>query len=305
MVSYLFRRLVTALMVTLTISVITFVLLHGATDAAAVIAGNEATTEMIAEVRANLGLDRPLPVQYIHWLGDLIRGDMGMSYHVHEPVATLIARHIPATLIMAFSAIWVTLMVSLPLGIVAALRPNGLFDRIALMIVVAAQAIPNFWLGLLLILLFAVTFPLLPVSGDGTWRHFILPAVVLGTSSVPTVTRLVRAGLLDVLQSDYIRTARAYGWRGGRLMWNHALRNAALPVVSVLAIQLGNKLGGSVVTEAVFAVNGLGVLTLRSIQMVDIPTIQSLVVLFSLIFVVMTLLADVLNAWLDPRVRLS
>ena len=198
----------------------------------------------------------------------------------------------------------VTILISIPLGILAALNPNSLIDRIALGIAVTAQAVPNFWLGLIMILIFALAIPIFPVSGDKTFFHFVLPSIVLGASSVPAVMRLMRTGLLDVINADFIRTARSSGFYGWRLVFNHALRNALLPVVSVLAVQLGNKFGGSVITESVFAINGLGRLALESILGADIPTVQILVFVFAIIFLFFNLLADILNAYLDPRLRL-
>jgi peptide/nickel transport system permease protein len=202
-------------------------------------------------------------------------------------------------------AIAVTMLVAIPLGTVAALRPNSFVDRLALSVAVGAQAVPGFWLGLVLIIVFAVKFPIFPVSGDATWKHFVLPAIVLGASSIPAVMRLTRSGLLDVLGSDYIRTARAKGFHGMPLLVRHAMRNALLPVVSVLAVQLGTKLGGSVVVESVFALNGLGRLALQSILGGDVPTVQILVFVFAITFVVLTFVADLLGAWLDPRIRLG
>jgi len=207
--------------------------------------------------------------------------------------------------VLALSALGVTILIALPLGISAALKPNSWVDRFALSTAVSAQAIPNFWLGLMLIILFSVTFPIFPVSGDATWKHYVLPALVLGASSVPAVMRLTRTGLLDVLSSDYIRTARAKGFVGYRLILQQAMRNALLPIVSVLAVQLGHKLGGSVVTESVFSMNGLGRLAVESIFNSDIPTVQSLILIFVLTFVLLTLAADLINAWLDPRIRMG
>ena len=184
----------------------------------------------------------------------------------------------------------VTILISIPLGILAALNPNSLIDRIALGIAVTAQAVPNFWLGLIMILIFALAIPIFPVSGDKTFFHFVLPSIVLGASSVPAVMRLMRTGLLDVINADFIRTARSSGFYGWRLVFNHALRNALLPVVSVLAVQLGNKFGGSVITESVFAINGLGRLALESILGADIPTVQILVFVFAIIFLFFNLL---------------
>jgi peptide/nickel transport system permease protein len=244
-------------------------------------------------------------VRYGEWGLGVLRGELGTSFLRRQPVADLIVSHAPVTIKLAFSALLVTIVIAIPLGIVAALRPNTLADRLALSAAVAAQAAPSFWLGLVLIVVFAVTWPIFPVSGDTTWLHFVLPAIVLGTGSVPAVMRLTRTGLLEVLASDYIRTARAKGFLGTQLILRHALRNALLPVVGVLAVQLGNKLGGSVITESVFALHGLGRLALEAILGADIPTLQMLVFVFALTFVVLTFLADVLNAWLDPRIRLG
>jgi len=244
-------------------------------------------------------------VRYAEWAAGVARGDLGRSFLRRQPVADLIAAHAPVTIKLAFSALLITILIAVPLGIAAALRPNTEVDRFALSAAVAAQALPSFWLGLVLIVLFAVTFPIFPVSGDATWLHFVLPALVLGTTSVPAVMRLTRTGLLDVMASDYIRTARAKGYTGVQLILRHALRNAMLPVVGVLAVQLGNKLGGSVITESVFALNGLGRLALEAIVGSDIPTLQMLVFVFAMTFVALTFFADLLNAWLDPRIRLG
>ncbi len=305
MLSYALRRGVLALLVALTVSVATFFLLNFATDPAQALAGENATPEVVAQIRAQYGFDRPLVVQYGRWIAGLVRGDFGDSYQWRSPVATLIATHAPVTIRLALMAIFVTIVVAVPLGVVAALRPNSFADRIALALAVGAQAVPGFWLGLLLIILLAVKFPVFPVSGDSTWRHFVLPAIVLGAGSVPSVMRLTRAGLIDVLASDYVRTARAKGMRGLTLVTRHAMRNAMLPVVNVLAVQLGHKLGGSVIVESVFALNGLGRLALQSILGGDVPTVQMLVFVFALTFVVLTLVADLLGAWLDPRIRLG
>lgn len=305
MLRYLLRRGFMALLVALTVSVAAFVLLNVAVDPAMAIAGEDADLLLVEQIREQYGFDRPIYVQYFDWLTRLFQGDFGESYYWNKPVGELILSHAPVTLQLALMAIFVTVVISIPLGTLAALKQNSLIDRIALSTAVSAQAIPNFWLGLMMIILFSVTWQIFPVSGDDTFVHFILPSFVLGASSVPAVMRLTRNGLLDVLSSDYIRTARSKGFGGLRLLIQHAMRNALLPVVSVLAVQLGQKLGGSVITESIFAMNGLGRLALESILGGDIPTVQMLVFVFALTFVIMTLLADLLNAWLDPRLRLG
>lgn len=305
MTRFLFRRAVMTIMVALTVSIATFFLLHFATDPAEALAGDDAPPELVEQIRRDYGFDQPVSVQYVRWIGHVVRGDFGESYYLRKPVADLILEHAPITLLLALSSIAVTILIAIPLGVTAAMYPNSFADQIASSIAVAAQAVPNFWLGLMFIYLFAVMLGLLPVSGDEGWKHFVMPAVVLGASSVPVVMRLTRTGLLEVMASDFIRTARSNGFAGRELLIRHAMRNAVLPVVSVLAIQLGHKLGGSVVTESVFAINGLGLLALTSILNSDIPTIQMLVFIFALTFITLTFLSDLLNAWLDPRIRVS
>ncbi|WP_150910213.1 ABC transporter permease [Marinobacter halotolerans] len=305
MLNYVMKRGLMALLVALTVSFGTFALFHFATDPAQTIAGEDAPQEMVDDIREQYGFDRPVSVQYLDWLGSTLQGDFGQSYFWKQPVVDLIQEHAKVTVLLALAGLSVTILIALPLGISAALKPNSWVDRFALSTAVSAQAIPNFWLGLMLIILFAVMFPIFPVSGDATWKHYVLPAFVLGASSVPAVMRLTRTGLLDVLSSDYIRTAKAKGFMGYRLILQQAMRNALLPIVSVLAVQLGHKLGGSVVTESVFSMNGLGRLAVESIFNSDIPTVQSLILIFVLTFVLLTLAADLINAWLDPRIRMG
>jgi len=303
MLRYILKRAGLAILVALTVSFVAFLLLNFATDPAASIAGEGAEREVVEQIREQYGLNRPLLVQYGSWLAEIAHGNFGESYYWRQPVSSLIVSHLPVTLRLAFSAILITFLIAVPLGTAAAMRPNSFIDRLALTTAVSAQAIPSFWLALMLTILLGIIVPIFPISGDATAWHFVLPAFVLGSSSVPAVMRLTRAGVLDVMASDYIRTARSKGYRGMTLLMRHVMRNAMLPVVSVLAVQLGHKLGGSVIVESVFALNGLGRLALESIVGGDIPTVQMLVVMFAMTFVVLTFLADLLNAWLDPRVR--
>lgn len=305
MAKFILNRFVLGLAVALTVSLATFLMLNLAADPAAMIAGPDATEAAVEQIRAQYGFDRPLHVRFFEWLGGVVLGDFGDSYYWKKPVFELLIDRGPVTATLALGALAVTILIGLPLGVVAAMKPNGWLDRFALSFGTAAQAVPNFWLGLILIILLGVMFPIFPVSGDTTWQHFILPCFVLGTSAVPQVLRLTRTGMIDVLGSDYIRTARAKGFRPRQIMLRHALRNALLPVVSVITIQLGYKLGGSVITETVFALNGLGRLAYESILGADIPTVQMLVFFFALIFIVLTVLGDILNAWLDPRMRVE
>lgn len=305
MLKYILQRGALALTVALVVSFATFMLLNYATDPASALAGEDGTPEVIEQIRRTYGFDRPIMVRYLEWLGGVARGDFGESYYWNKKVAVLVLERAPVTITLALSALMVTIAIAIPLGAIAALRPNSWADRFALTVAVSAQAIPNFWLGLILIILLGVIYPVLPISGDGTWQHFVLPAFVLGASSVPSVMRLTRTGLIEVMGSDYIRTARSKGYRGITLLWRHAIRNALLPVISVLAVQLGQKFGGSVIVESVFAINGLGRLALQSILGADIPTVQILIFIFAITFVFMNLLADLFNAVLDPRIRIS
>ena len=304
MLRFIAGRLIVVLSVGLTLSIVTFFLLNYVIDPAQAIAGEDALFEEIEQIREQYGFDRSITVRYFEWFTGIFQGDLGESYYWNKPVISLLVDRAPETITLALMSVSVTILISIPLGIMAALNPNSLIDRIALGIAVTAQAVPNFWLGLIMILIFALAFPIFPVSGDKTLFHFVLPSIVLGASSVPAVMRLMRTGLLDVINADYIRTARSSGFYGWRLIFNHALRNALLPVVSVLAVQLGNKFGGSVITESVFAINGLGRLALESILGADIPTVQILVFVFAIIFLFFNLLADILNAYLARRLRL-
>lgn len=305
MLKFILKRLALGLSVAFTVSLATFLLLNLAADPAAMVAGEDATQDAIEQIRVQFGFDRPLYVRFFEWLGSIMTGDFGDSYYWKQPVFDLLVDRAPVTLTLAAGALTVTVVVGLTLGVLAALKPNGWLDRFALSFGTAAQAIPNFWLGLILIILLGVMFPILPVSGDTSWKHFVLPCLVLGTSSVPQVLRLTRTGMIEVLGSDYIRTARAKGFRPRQILFRHALRNALLPVVSVITIQIGYKLGGSVITETVFALNGLGRLAYESILGADVPTVQMLVFFFALIFIILSILGDILNAWLDPRMRVE
>lgn len=303
MLKFIASRLLVMIAVAATLSFVAFFLLNVAVDPASALAGEEAGALEIQQIRDQYGLDRPVMERYFSWLGDMAHGNFGESYYWNKPVSELIIGRLPVTVTLALLSVSFTIAIAIPLGCAAALNPNTLIDRVALSIAVSAQAIPNFWLGLVMIILLAVMFPIFPVSGDKTLWHFVLPAFVLGTSSVPPVMRLMRTGLLDVMGSDYIRTAKSKGFSGAKLLVRHAMRNALLPVVSVLAVQLGHKFGGSVVTESVFAINGLGRLALESILGGDIPTVQMLVFVFAFTFLLLNMLADTLNAYLDPRLR--
>ncbi len=303
MLAYVLRRLGVAVLVALTVSLITFSMIYLSGDPAVALAGETATEEDIERVRAFYGYDRPIIVQYLDWLWRALQGDFGQSNYLREPVAEVIFDRLPTTMLLGACALAFALILSIPLGVVAALRPNSLIDRAALTLAVIGQAMPTFWFALTMVLWFGITWRLLPITGTDSWAHFIMPSIALGYYITPAVMRLTRAGMLDVLQADYIRTARAKGLRPRTVLFKHALRNAIIPVVALAAVQFGFMLGGSIVIETIFAINGLGYLAWESIQRADLPMMQAIVLVLSIFYIVLTLVADVLNAWLDPRLR--
>ena len=305
MLQYALKRALLALLVALTVSLICFMLVNLSTDVATAMAGEGATAEAIETIRKQYGFDRPLIVRYFDWLGHATVGDFGDSLYFRSPVSALVAERMPTTMILGGAAIVFALLLSIPLGVLAALKPNSWVDRLTLTIAVIGQAMPTFWFALLLMFLFGVTLKVLPISGGDTWQHFIMPSVALGYYATPAIMRLTRSGMLEVLESDYIRTARAKGLRNTSVLFKHALRNAVAPVVALAAVQLGFLLGGSVVIETVFALNGLGYLAWEAIVHNDFPVVQAVVLLISLVYIVLTLLSDVANAWLDPRIRIG
>jgi peptide/nickel transport system permease protein len=303
MLTYLLRRATMAVVVMVIVSVICFVLSNVASDPAVGIGGAQATDEDLALIRKTYGLDRPLPVRYVEYVSSLLQGDFGTSYLAKRPVLEMIAERLPVTALLAFLSMALALAIALPLGCAAALWPNTIIDRFAQFLAVTGQAIPNFWAGLLLIVVFGVQLRWLPISGSDTLAHFVLPSITLGTFAMPPLMRLIRAGMIDVLASDYIRTARAMGIRPVALTFKYALKNAVLPVISLAAVQLGFMLGGSIVVESIFALNGVGYLAWQSMSRSDMPVIQAIVLLISMIYIVLTLAADLLNGFMDPRLR--
>lgn len=303
MLNFILKRLALSVLVALTVSAISFSLLFMAGDPAVAIAGENATDIEIALVNERFGFDRPLVVQYGEWLFKAVRGDFGDSWYFNIPVTQLIGDRLAITMQLGMMSITFALLLAIPLGVAAAVKPNTLIDRVALLISVVGQAIPSFWFGLILIVIFSIKLGLVPASGSDSLRHFILPTLVLGYYATPAIMRLTRAGMLEVLSSDYIRTARAKGLSPRKIMFKHALRNAIIPVISLAAVQMGFMLGGSIVVESVFALHGAGYLAWESISRNDLPTMQALILIFSMFYIFFTLLADLLNAWMDPRLR--
>ncbi|MCP5371255.1 MAG: ABC transporter permease [Hyphomicrobiales bacterium] len=302
---YFLKRLGLALLVALVVSVISFGALRISGDIATAIAGEGASSEDIEFTRKQHGLDRPLPIQYLDWLSHALQGDLGTSLYFRVPVAELIGDRLPISLALGCLALIFAVSLAVPLGVVAALKPNSIVDRLALWLAVVGQAMPTFWFALLMIVVFGAWLRWLPISGNESWKNFIMPAIALGYYATPAIMRLTRAGMIEVLGLDYIRTARAMGLRSGTVLFKHALRNAVIPVVSLTAVQFGFMLGGSIVIESIFSLHGAGHLAWISISRSDLPVVQGVVLVLALIYILLTLLADLLNAWLDPRLRIE
>jgi ABC-type dipeptide/oligopeptide/nickel transport system permease component len=302
---FLLRRLLQSLLVLLGISFVVFGILHLTGDPALVLLSPDASVEDVERFREQMGFNDPFLVQYGRFLRGALRGDFGESLRHGEPAFGLVVQRLPATFELAGAALAIALALSIPAGIVSAVRRNTLVDYAATVVALIGQSMPTFWLGIMLILLFSVQLGVLPSSGRGTLLHLVLPAVTLGLFTTARITRLTRSGMLDVLGQDYIRTARAKGVADPPVVWKHALKNAAIPIVTIVGIELGTLLGGSVITETIFAWPGVGRLSVQAIYNRDYPVVQAAVFTLATTFVLVNLLVDVLYTYLDPRIRLT
>lgn len=306
MIHGVLSRLLSAMVVVAGVSVLVFLLIHLVPgDPVEVMLGEGARPADRAELERALGLHQPLAVQLTDYFSGLVRGDLGESLHSRQAVAEVIAGRLPATVVLALAALAVALVLAVPLGLIAAVRPDSPWDSGAMTFSMVGVSIPNFVLGPLLILLFSVHLGWLPVSGWEGPASLVLPAVTLGTAMAAILSRMVRSALLDVLGEDYIRTARAKGLDELTIVVRHGLRNAALPVITVVGLQLGTLLGGAVITETVFAWPGIGQLTVEAIQRRDYPVLQGCILVISLAYVVINTLTDLAYGVLDPRVRIG
>lgn len=302
--SFLVRRTLQALPVVFGVLVVTFAITRLTPgDPAEIMAGAEASAETIESIRTELGLDRPIAIQFVIYLRDVLHGDLGRSYFLGRHVAELIGDALPRTLALALVALGFATLVGVPAGIVSAVRRDGWLDAAARGTALAGVSIPPFFAGLLAILVFSYHVRWFPSYGAGTGRHLVLPGITLGLFSAGLLMRLTRSAMLDVLHHDYIRTARAKGLSERATLVSHALRNAAIPVVTVLGLQLGGLLSGTVLTETVFGYPGIGRLLARSIFERDYPVVQGLILLISLTYVTVNLLVDVVYSMIDPRIR--
>ena len=304
MTSYLARRIVQMVPVLFGVVTIIFVLLRVSGDPVQLYLPEDASVEQVEELRRALGLDRPLPVQYALFLADLARGDFGESLRYrNQNVLTIVLERLPATLELASAALLVAVLISLPLGIVAALNRNRLPDAVASAVAMLGRAMPNFWLGIMLILAFAVHLRWLPVSGRDGFANLVLPALTLGTSIAALLMRLMRSGMLEVMSQDYVRTAKAKGLPWRHVVVKHGLRNALIGYVTVLGLEIAGLMAGAVVTEQVFAWPGIGRLAIQAINSRDMAIVQAVVILAALVVMTANLLVDLGYALIDPRIR--
>ena len=302
---YLLQRLTQGVLVLLGVTTIVFALTFLSGDPASALAPLDSTPEEREIFRRNLGLDRPIPVQYVDFVLRAAQGDFGRSFNHREPAMGVVIERLPATLKLAAAAILFALLMSLPLGVLAATFHNRWIDNAARLVAFLGQSIPVFLLGIVLILVFAVRLRWLPSSGGDTWQALIMPAVTVGAFSAAVLTRLLRSSLLEVLGQDYIRTAHAKGVPRRLILLRHALRNAALPYITMVGLQVGFLLSGAIVAETIFAYPGMGRLAVTAIATKDVPVIQSFVIVTAVVVIVANLLVDLAYTRLDPRIRLS
>ncbi len=302
---YIIRRVLVCIPILFGLTIIVFSMVHllPGDPAATILAASGAKPDAVAKLRTQLGLDRPLPEQYVSYLGDLLHGDMGSSLFTYRPVTETIAQNAPSTLELAFSAMILAIVLGLGLGILAAVYQDSWIDNLTMMVAVFGVSMPSFWLALLLILLFSLGLGWLPSGGQGTFKQLILPATVLGFNSAAVIARLVRSTMLEVLRQEYIITARSKGLPARLVFIRHALRNALIPVVTVAGLQFGFLLGGTVVTETVFARQGLGRVAVDAIIYKDLPVVQGIVLLMAVVYMAVNLIVDLTYSVLDPRIR--
>ena len=304
MVRYVLQRLLLVVPTLLGVSLVVFLMVHLIPgDPVTAIIGEGATEQDIVAMRSRLGLDAPLHLQYVRFFGNVVRGDFGKSLRTGRTVMDELRVRWPTTLRLTIYSVAAMILIGVPAGILSATRANSWLDNSSMLIALFGVSMPVFWLGLMLMMLFAYYLPLLPTAGSATWKHFVLPALTLGLSNSALIARLTRSSMLEVIGQDYIRTARAKGLAEKFVVYKHALRNALLPVITVVGLQFGALLGGAVLIETVFSVNGIGRYMVQSIGFRDYPVVQSSVLIFSLSFVLINLLIDLSYAVVDPRIR--
>ena len=301
---YLIRRLLQSILVLFGVSLVVFLILHLTGDPTLLLLPPDATAEEIHRFREAMGFNDPVLVQYLRFFRGAVQGNFGDSLRHGEPAFALVVERLPATLELTAAALLVALCLALPAGIISAVRRNTPLDYATTVVALLGQSMPTFWLGIMLILIFSVQLSLLPSSGRGDLEHLVLPAFTLGLFTTARITRLTRSGMLEVLGQDYIRTARAKGVSERPVIWKHALKNASIPIVTIVGIELGTLLGGAVITETIFAWPGVGRLSVQAIFNRDYPVVQAAVFVLASTFVVVNLIVDIAYTYLDPRIRL-
>ena len=302
MLTLLVRRVVRLVVVLAGVSLVTFAILHVSGDPVSLMMPEAPETDRAA-LRLAMGFNEPLPVQFARFIGNIVRGDFGQSFFHRAPALPLVLERMPVTLLLTVLAMGLSLSIAVPVGILSAVRRNSLFDHGATFVVFLGTSMPVFWTGIMLILLFAVQLRVLPVSGWESWATLVLPTLTLASFSTPLLLRIVRSCMLDVINLDYVRTARAKGVSEWIVIWHHALVNAALPLVTVAGLQFGLLLGGAIVTETVFAVPGVGRLIVGAIRQLDFPIVQAGVFVLALIVVLVNFAVDLLYVYLNPQIR--
>ena len=300
---YLIQRVLQGLLTLLAISVLVFVLSRWSGNPLDVMLPDEATEEDYARAARHWGLDKPLLVQYLTFLGNALQGDFGRSIRLREPALKLVLTRLPATLQLAGAAMAISLIIAIPIGVISAVHRDTLLDAGGKVIALVGQSMPSFWLGIVLIWIFAVMLGWLPSSGRGGPQHYILPAIALGWYQVAALMRLIRSSMLDVLDSEFVKLARVKGVSPPMVVWKHCLRNAAIPPLTYFGVIAAVLLTGSVVTETVFSWPGIGLLAIDAVRYRDFPLVQTIVLLFAVTFILVNLLVDVLYAYIDPRIR--
>lgn len=300
---YIGKRLLQVPPVLFILTVIVFVLVYVAGDPVALMLPDDATEEQITQLREALGLDKPFLTQFGAYILNVLTLDFGDSIYYNQPALSIVLERIPATLILALASMIISIVIAIPLGIISAIKKGTLLDVFATGISVSGKAIPNFWLGIMLILIFSVTFQIFPVSGSGSLSHLVLPSITLGTAMSAEITRLIRSNMLEILTQDYIRTARSKGIENWKVIFIHAFRNALVPVITVTFLQASALVGGSIITEVIFAWPGLGQLLVNAVYQKDMAIVQAAIFLIAFMIILINLITDILYQVLDPRIR--
>jgi peptide/nickel transport system permease protein len=300
---FILRRLIRAVIALWGVVTVVFFTMRLSGDPIALLLPAEAPQSEIIRLRKAMGLEEPLPLQYVYYLRDLSRGDVGTSIRMRLPAMEIALERLPATVELALVSFVLAVIVAIPAGLISASRRNSIWDNVAMGLALVGQSAPTFYIGISLILIFGLNLGLFPISGRGTWQHVILPAVTLGAFAMASIARLTRSAVLEIMRQDFIRTARAKGLNEVAVLVRHNLKNSAIPVITIMGLQFGTLLGGAVVTETVFAWPGIGRLAIEAIRSRDYPIVQSAVLIVASMFVVINFLVDLAYGWLDPRIR--